>query len=510
MTFRPAALGSGLKAQGSRLKASVSSPSRRFPASSGTSDIIACMSETPDKRLIGLTTATAVVAANMIGTGVFTSLGFQLLSLDTGFAILALWLVGGLAALCGALSYGELSGALPRSGGEYYLLSRVYHPVVGFLSGWVSVVVGFSAPIAAAAMAMGQYSSRVLVQTGVVAAGSQPLVVTAIALAGVSLVSIVHLFNVKVVSRFQVGFTTLKVSLILLLIVSGFALAQAQPISFLPSRAAIDSVFTPAFAVSLVYVMYAYSGWNAAIYVASDVKQPGRFLPLSLVFGTLIVILLYAPLNAVFLYSAPVDQLKGQLDVGYIAATHIFGGPGGLMMGLLISIGLVSAISSMVWAGPRVTQVMGEDVRILRVLSRKNANGVPHVSLAFQYVLVVALIVTSSFDAIVNYIGFILSASTFLTVAGVFVLRFTEPGLPRPYRVWGYPITPMIFLAVTGWMMYFVVRQRPMVLLAGAATLAVGLVVYFVNQAVVRSASPRPAPASPEAPRASRERASRQ
>jgi APA family basic amino acid/polyamine antiporter len=450
------------------------------------------------ERSIGLSTATAVVAANMIGTGVFTSLGFQLLSLETGFAILALWLVGGLAALCGALSYGELSGAMPRSGGEYYLLSRVYHPSVGFLSGWVSVVVGFSAPIAAAAMAMGQYLTRVLVETGVVAADSQSLTVTVVGITGVTLVSIVHLFDVKVVSRFQVAFTTLKVSLIVMLIVSGFALATAQPVSFLPSRAAVDSVFTPAFAASLVYVMYAYSGWNAAIYVASDVKQPGRYLPLSLAFGTLLVVLLYAPLNAVFLYAAPIDQLKGQVDVGYIAASHIFGGTGGLIMGLLISTGLVSAISSMVWAGPRVTQVMGEDVRLLRVLSLRNANGVPHVSLGFQYLLVVGLIVTSTFDAIVNYIGFILSFSAFLTVTGVFVLRITQPELPRPYRVWGYPITPLVFLAVTGWMMFFVVRQRPMVLLAGAVTAAAGVVVYFINRAV--SPTPSSGPTGPTAP----------
>jgi len=439
--------------------------------------------ENRDHRSIGLNTATAVVAANMIGTGVFTSLGFQLLTLESGFAILALWLVGGLAALCGALSYGELSGAMPRSGGEYFLLSRVYHPVIGFLSGWVSVVVGFSAPIAAAAMAMGQYSSRVLVQTGVITPAQRGLTVSLVALTAVTLISIVHLLNVKVVSRFQVVFTTLKVSLIVALIVCGFALAKAQPVSFLPTAASLDSILSPAFAVSLVYVMYAYSGWNAAIYVAGDIKRPGRYLPLSLVFGTLIVILLYAPLNAVFLYSAPVAELKGQLDVGYVAAGYIFGGTGALIMGLLISIGLVSAISSMVWAGPRVTQVMGEDVRVLAWLARKNANGVPYLSLGFQYLLVVALIVTSTFEAIVNYIGFILSMSAFLTVLGVFVLRFTQPDLPRPYRVWGYPVTPIVFLLVTGWMMFFVIKARPMVLVAGAVTLVVGLLVYWANQA---------------------------
>ena len=459
-----------------------------------TEEIADMTADARDTRSIGLYTAIAVVAANMIGTGVFTSLGFQLFSLTTGFAVVALWLIGGLAALCGALSYGELSGAMPRSGGEYYLLSKIYHPVVGFLSGWVSVVVGFSAPIAAAAMAMGQYLSRVLVQTGVIAAGSQPVTVIVVAVTGVTLISIVHLLDIKVVSRFQIVFTSLKVSLIVVLIICGFALAKAQPVSFLPDAAGLDSIFTSGFAVSLVYVMYAYSGWNAAIYVAGDVKNPGRYLPLSLVFGTVIVILLYAPLNAVFMYSAPIAEMRGHVDVGYIAASHIFGGTGGLIMGLLISIGLVSAISSMVWAGPRVTQVMGEDIRILRFLSAKNANGVPHLSLLFQYVLVVALIVTSTFDSIVNYIGFILSLSAFLTVMGVFVLRVTQPRLPRPYRTWGYPVTPVVFLLVTGWMMFFVIKARPLVMLAGAGTLCVGLVVYVINKSLSPSAPPPCAP----------------
>lgn len=435
-----------------------------------------------DPRRIGVYTAVAVVAANMIGTGVFTSLGFQLFSLTSGFGILALWLVGGLAALCGALSYGELSAAMPRSGGEYYLLSRIYHPAVGFLSGWVSVVVGFSAPIAAAAMAMGQYLTPVLVEGGVIRAASKPMVVTTVAVAAVTIISLVHLFDVRVVSRFQISFTTLKVSLILALIVCGFALATAQPVAFAPDRESLRSLFTPGFAASLVYVMYAYSGWNAAIYVAGDIRNPGRNLPLSLVFGTIVVILLYAPLNAVFLYSAPIEEMKGQVEVGYIAAGHIFGGTGGLVMGLLISIGLVSAISSMIWTGPRVTQVMGEDVALLRPLAAKNRNGVPHVSLAFQYGLVVALILTSSFESIVNYIGVMLSLSAFLTVIGVFVLRRTEPGLPRPYRTLGYPVTPLVFLLVTGWMMYFVVRDRPVVLVAGAATLGAGLALYLIDR----------------------------
>ena len=438
------------------------------------------------ERKIGILTATAIVAANMIGTGVFTSLGFQVFSLQTGFAIIALWLVGGVAALCGALSYGELSAAMPRSGGEYHLLSKIYHPAVGFLSGWISVAVGFTAPIAAAAMAMGQYLSRVLVQSSVISAEAQPMYVTVIALAAVTIVSLVHLKNVKTVSLFQVVFTLLKISLIVVLISCGFILATGQPISFLPTQASVDSIFTPGFAISLVYVMYAYSGWNASIYVAGEIKNPDRNLPLSLVLGTAIVILLYVPINAVFLYSSPIPQIRGQVDVGLIAATNIFGTTGGIIMGLLISVGLVSTISSMVWAGPRVTQVMGEDIKILKFLSIRNKNEVPHISLYFQYAIVVLFILTSTFDAIINYIGVILSLSSLLTVFGVFVLRFKQPNLERPYKTWGYPVTPIIFLSVVGWMIFFVVKGRPVVALAGVATLVVGLILYYLNEALTK------------------------
>ena len=429
------------------------------------------------RRQIGLPGATALVVSSMIGTGVFTTSGFALELLGRPGAVLVVWAIGGLIATCGAIGYGALARRFPESGGEYALLSRTVHPLAGFLAGWVSLLAGFTAPIAASALALQAYLA------GIVQGWAAEWLATAAILAA----ALLHGVRVRVGVAFQVAAVGIELALIAAFLVLGaWALPAPHPI-------ALSSPGVPApgaFAVALVWVSFAYSGWNAAIYVASDVKQPGRFLPLSLILGTLLVILLYAPLNAVFLFAAPISELKGQLDVGFIAANHIFGGTGGLIMGLLISTGLISAISSMVWAGPRVTQVMGEDVRLLRALSVKNANGVPHVSLAFQYVLVVGLIITSTFDSIVNYIGFILSLSAFMTVAGVFVLRRAEPQLPRPYRVWGYPVTPLIFLAVTGWMMFFVVKQRPMVLAAGAATLAAGLVVYFVNQALAPSAAP--------------------
>jgi APA family basic amino acid/polyamine antiporter len=425
----------------------------------------------------------------MIGTGVFTSLGFQVIDLKDGFSIGFLWLIGGIAALCGALTYGELGAAMPRSGGEYHFLSKIFHPAVGFLAGWVSALVGFSAPIAAAAMAVGRYTTQTLVASGVIAAGKETVLVTTIVIGIVTVVTIIHTMKIQLVSRFQVFFTVLKISLILILVCAGFALAKSQGLSFLPGPDSVKFVFSAPFAVSLVFVMYAYSGWNAATYVVNEIDNPGKNLPRSLFLGTLIVICLYVPLNLVFLYSSPISALEGKPEVGFIAANYIFGNVGAILMGALISLGLVSAISSMVWAGPRVSQVMGEDYALLAFLKKKNRNGVPIYALILQYVIVITLVLTSKFEQIITYIGFILSLSTFLTVLGVFVLRWKNPGLARPYRTWGYPFTPIIFLLVTGWMLVFVLRDKPVESLAGLATVLAGLVFYLIDRKLTKTSA---------------------
>jgi len=433
------------------------------------------------KRKIGLTTATAVVAANMIGTGVFTSLGFQVASISSGFAIVMLWLVGGLVALCGALVYGELGAAMPRSGGEYHLLSRIYHPFVGFLSGWVSVLVGFAAPVAAASMAMGMYGTRVLQDLTGLPAGDGSWMMRLLAVGVTTAVAVVNLGKLESISRFQVLFTGLKITLIVVLVFCGFLLAEPRGISFAPSLDAVKTLFSAPFAVSLVFVMYAYSGWNASVYIIDEIDKPQRTLPLSLIIGTAVVILLYVPVNMAFLNAAPIDALQGKEEVGYVAAGYIFGRAGGIVMGLLISIGLISAINSMTWAGPRVMQVIGEDMPLFGFLRHKNRNGVPATAVVAQLFIVQILILTATFEAIIFYIGFILSLSSFLAVLGVFVLRRRFPELRGRYRTWGYPVTPLIYLGVTAWMLYFVVRERPVESLAGVATLAVGAAIFFLG-----------------------------
>ncbi len=438
-----------------------------------------------NKFSIGLFTAITIVAANQIGTGVFTSIGFQVFSIQSGFSIVVLWLLGGLVALAGAFSYGELSAAMSRSGGEYHLLSEIYHPVVGFSSGWISVAVGFTAPIAAASMALGAYGSSVILALEYISPEQKSITALLLASSTVTIVTIIHLLKDTLVSGFQILFTTLKIALILAVIACGFAMDSPTSVSFLPTAQSAQEIMSAPFAISLVYVMYAYSGWNASVYIAGEVKNPGRNLPLSLFIGTLIVILLYVPLNSVFLYSTPITELKGQVDVGLIASNNIFGQSGGIIMGTLIAFGLISTISSMIWTGPRVTQVIGEDTHILRFLARKNNNGVPAVSLLVQYIIVLCFIFTSTFDSVVTYIGFLLTLSSLMTVLGVFVMRFKKPSMHRPYLTWGYPVTPLFFIVVMSWMLFFLVKEKPMITLAGGATIGVGLLIYWANRYVV-------------------------
>ena len=427
----------------------------------------------PQIRLtVSMLTATAIVVADMVGVGVFTSLGFQVQGIPSGFSLLLLWVVGGGVALCGVFSYGELAAMFPRSSGEYNLLRQTYHPALGFMAGWLSATVGFAAPVALAAMAFGQYGRAIL-------PGASPLM---LGVGVVWIVSLVGLRGIRHSSAFQMVWTLLKVALILVFLIAGLAVATPQPISFAPSSADASHVISASFAISLVFVMYSYSGWNAATYIVGEMRDPQRSLPRSLLVGTSIVIILYVALNALFLYTTPIDQLAGQIDVAVIAGKHMFGDLGGRIVGALICIGLVSSISAMMWIGPRVTMTMGEDISMLRMFARRSRAGVPTVAILFQTIVATLMLLTQSFEAVLDFIQFSLLACSFLAVLGVIKLRITRPDLPRPYRAWGYPVTPVIFLSVTAFMMYYLVTQRPVQSFIGVLMMASGLAVYYLSR----------------------------
>jgi APA family basic amino acid/polyamine antiporter len=420
---------------------------------------------------IGFNTAVSIVIANMIGTGVFTSLGFQVLGIESGFALIILWVVGGILALCGALTYGEIGAAFPESGGEYNYLSKLYHPAVGFISGWVSVTVGFAAPIAAAAVALGQYVSKVYPSVNAVV----------LALSIIAIITLIHSINLKAGSLFQRIFTIVKVVCIVMFVGFGLFHVPEHTVNFSADTTAWNDIFSKGFAISLIYVTYAYSGWNAASYISGEMKDAKRNLPKALFVGTLIVMVIYTLLNYVFLYSVPIPELKGVLEVGYLSANKIFGVQVGQFMSLVIAVLLISTISAMVLAGPRVMKSMGTDIKGLRFFAVSNKNNVPYVAIIFQSVIAVVLVLTSSFQSLITYVGFTLNLFTFLTVAGIFILRFKHKHIETSYKTFLYPITPLLFLSIILFILVYIMIEKPVESLFGLGTVLLGLFVYFIT-----------------------------
>lgn len=414
--------------------------------------------------------AGAVVVANMIGTGVFTSLGFQLLDIQSGFVLLMLWVVGGFTALCGALTYAELGAALPRSGGEYNFLTEIYHPAAGFISGWISATIGFAAPTALAAITFGTYLSSVFP------------VLSPTWLAGllVILLTIVHTSNRGASGGTQLIFTQLKLLLIAIFcLLAWFMVATPQPIRFLPQTGDGDLIVSGVFAVSLIYVNYAYSGWNAATYLTGEIENPQRNIPRILIFGTMLVMLVYVALNFIFLYVAPIDAMVGKVEIGYVAAQYVFGEIGAAIMGVILSLLLISTVSAMILAGPRVLQVIGQDFPVFRLLARNNKNDIPAIAIIAQALVTLGFILTASFESILVFSGFTLGINTLFTVTGIFVLRWRQPDLPRPYRTWLYPLPPLIYLTVTAWTLVYILLNRPVEAWNGIAIIGIGAIFYL-------------------------------
>jgi APA family basic amino acid/polyamine antiporter len=401
-------------------------------------------------KSIGFYTATAIVIANMIGTGVFTSLGFQAMEIQSGFALLTLWLIGGALALFGALSYAELAAAMPRSGGEYHYLSRIYHPIIGHTAGWISVTVGFSAPVALAAMAFGRYASTIYPVSPMLIASTIIIIVTGF-----------HAYSVKLGERFQVLTTILKLVTIISFCIAGILVNNIGDYSFAPAQDAFKDIVSPAFAVSLIYVTYAFSGWNAATYVAEEITDPRKVLPKALFHGTWVVTALYLLLNFVFLRTISAEQLPGTLEVGALSANHVFGDTGGSIMSTMICLLLISTISAMTLAGPRVIHTIGEDVKSLHFFTALTTRGAPLRAILLQQALALLFVLTDSFEGVLAYAGISLNLFASLTVLGVVILRIRSPGMPRPYRAWGYPLAPLFFVLINILIIVFVIVERP-------------------------------------------------
>lgn len=428
------------------------------------------------KNKITILTGAAIVIANMIGTGAFTSLGFQLKDLSDSAVVLTLWISGGVLALSGAFSYAEIGTLIRKSGGEYTFLSQLYHPIAGYLAGWISLTVGFAAPIALSAIAFVEYFPF----------WTPDMKWTSIVLVGA--ITFVHTRSLRASSKFQNISTLLKVGLVASLILAGLLLP-----GYAGGGVGIGSDFFPeltsaAFAIGLIYVTYSYSGWNAATYITEEFENPAKSLPVALIGGTLLVTVFYTLLQYVFLKHVPAGELAGELNVGTIAAQRMLGENIGNLYSLAISLLLISGISAMVWVGPRVTSSIAGEHRLWHFF-QAGADGIPKRALWLQFAISAVLLLTGTFEQIMIYCGVLLTISTMMTVFGVFIIRRKKEGNPdeKAFKSPLFPLFQVLFLLLSLWMVVFAFIHNTKETLLGMSNLLIGLISYFWSQRLANS-----------------------
>jgi basic amino acid/polyamine antiporter, APA family len=438
------------------------------------------MSDDGLKRRLGLLSATSIVVANMVGAGIFTTSGLLMQDLGSPRLMLLLWVVGGVIALCGALCYGELGAAIPRAGGEYAFLSRLFHPSLGFLSGWVSFFAGFSAPIAASAIGFAEYLERAApawFQLGLFDPSVEPFVLKKLwAMAVIAAFTLVHLRGIELGARVQNALTLLKVGLVVGLVVVGFA-AGAGSFDHLRAQGTVAAPSLNTVGLSLMWIMFAYSGWNASAYIGSEIRDPERNLPRSLLLGTGLVMLLYLALNLLYVFAAPPLAMEGVISIAGLAVSRLFGEVPGSLVSLLVAFALFSSLSAYVILGPRVYFSMARDGYFFRFASLVSPRfGVPTWSILLQGAIAMGMVLLGSFDQILTYMGFSLGIFPLLAVIGVFKLR--RSGQSR-FRLPGYPIVPLAYLAAGASILVLAFLRRPLESSIAIATVLLGIPVFL-------------------------------
>ena len=440
------------------------------------------------QRHIRLRSAAALVVANMIGAGIFTTTGFQAADLRHPPLILALWVIGGVLALLGALCYAELGAMMPEAGGEYVYLRETYGPAFGFMSAFVSLTAGFSAPIAAATESfviyLGHFVPVLSEEATLLGAVG---VVDLVAIGIVWLLVVIHLSAVRAGTGFNDVITAFKVGGIVAILLAAAAVGTgdlSNLTSASPTYAELSRTDTfAAFGTSLIFVMFCFAGWNAAAYVAGEMEDPQRDLPRALLLGTTVVLVLYLGLNAVYFYGASVDELAGQVEVGLVASRTLFGDWGVSLVTIVLCTSILASASAMTLAGPRVYYALGKDFAPFAFLARMRSTGAPAVALVTQGIVTSLMIVSGRVDQIQQYAGFTVTLFASLAVSCVIVLRVRRPAAERPFRAWGYPVSPLLFLAVSIWMMYWALRGRPLESTLALLTVLVGGVIFALSLA---------------------------
>lgn len=447
------------------------------------------MAQSPQRELnrtFGLSTATYVVIASMVGVGILTTSGFVIKDTSSASVMLVLWLFGGALALCGALTVAELAAAMPHAGGEYVFIREAYGRPWAFLYGWISFVIGFSAPTAIIAHGAGRY----LVQPWLSADHPlEPVITQALAALFIVALAVFHLRGQIFSSRVQDISTLLKLLVLVALVAGGLLLGRGS-IHHLALDLPKQGTPWAALAISLVYIMYSYNGWNAATYIAGEVRDPQRTLPRSLLLGCGGVVVLYLLLNIVYVYALPVSEIRamspGEVEpIGALAASRLFGAWVAAPLSVAIGLGLLASISAYILTGPRVYYAMARDGLFPALAGRLDARtgSLVPATLA-QTICSLVLLFSGTFQNILTYAGVGLSISSFFVILSVFVLRIRRPEMIRPFRTPGYPVVPIVFLVCVAWMIIFAFQSQPKWSWISVATILGGIPVYYLWQAV--------------------------
>ncbi len=448
------------------------------------------MAHTELKRQIGLFSAVMLITGDMIGTGIFISTGVIAETLPSPGGVLLVWILGGFLALTGALSCAELSASLPYAGGDYNYIKAAYGKLMGFLSGWSSFLVTFSGAIAFLAVTFNGFMSFFIPVLG----SQQPFFSAALSgltikvtagslfsIVVVALISTLHCIGVRQGTLAQNILSIFKIGSLLAIIILGALFGKGETAHFTPlfdwGKISNFSVFAAAF----IPVIFAYSGWNAVIYIAGEVKEPERNLPRALLWANLIVIALYLAINLVYIYAVPVTEMKGALRVSEVATTALFGYQTSAWITAIITVSILGALNVVTMLGPRIYYAMARDGVFFRGLAQVHPKfNTPMNAIILQAVWSSFLILTGTFGTLFTYVSVIITLFSALTVGSVIVLRWKKPELNRPYKLWGYPLVPILFIIAHLWIVWGSVTEKPFESLVGVFIVCLGIPAYLI------------------------------
>ena len=459
--------------------------------------MVVAMAQQELKRQVGLFDAVMLISGDMIGIGIFVTTGVIAETLPTPGGVLLVWFLGGLLALAGALSCAELSASLPYAGGDYIYIREAYGKLVGFLSGWSSFLVTFSGAIAFLAVGFNGFMSfffPILASKEAIFSIAIPgfpingTIGNLFSMAVVLLISGLHYLGVRPGTVTQNILTTLKIGSLLGIIFLGVLFGTGDTAHFSPlfdwQKITNSSVFAAAF----IPAIFAYSGWNAVIYIAGEVKDPERNLPRALLLANVIVIMLYLAVNVVYIYAVPVTEMKGALRVSEVATTALFGHQTSAWITAIITVSILGALNVVTMIGPRVYYAMARDGLFFKRLTRVHPTfGTPTNAIILQALWACLLILTETFGALFTYVSVIITLFSALTVGSVIVLRWKRPELKRPYKLWGYPIVPILFILAHLWIVWGSLVQNPWDTLRGVIIVSLGIPAYLIWQNRLRS-----------------------